>query len=90
MRKRGRFGSLLCATIAVVMAALIDATGLGSAALAQQAQTAGIVTFFDLFTGPDGVDLQSGAAERLADAARKAPAPGSCLCVPKTLSALIN
>ena len=39
MRKRGRFGSLLCAAVAVAMAALIDAAGLGSAALAQQAQT---------------------------------------------------
>jgi hypothetical protein len=36
MRKRGRFGSRLCA--AVAMAALIDAAAFGSAALAQQAQ----------------------------------------------------
>ena len=30
MRKRGRFGSLLCATIAGMMAALIDAAGFGA------------------------------------------------------------
>lgn len=40
MRKRGRFGSLLCATIAVVIAALIGAAGFGSTVLAQQAQGA--------------------------------------------------
>lgn len=46
MRERRRFGSLLWATIAVVMAALIDAAGFGSTVLAQQAQTTGIVNWF--------------------------------------------
>lgn len=69
--------SLLYAIIAVVMAALIGAAGPNPAALAQQAQTTGIVTF-ELFTGPDSVDLKPGAAEQLADAARRAQAPGSC------------
>ena len=80
MRKRRRFGSQLCATIAtfaIWMAALISAAGFGSAALAQQAQTTGIVTF-ELFTGPDSVDLKPGAAQQLADAARRAQAPGQC------------
>jgi hypothetical protein len=73
-----KIGSLSCAAIAVAMAALIDAAGFGFAALAQQAQTTGIVTF-ELFTGPDSVDLKPGAAQQLADAARRAQAaPGSC------------
>jgi TPR repeat protein len=61
MRKRGRFGSLLCATIAVAMAALIGAAGFGSTVLAQQAQTTGSVTF-ELFAGPDSVEQNSAEA----------------------------
>ena len=68
-----KISSLLGAAIA---AAVIGATAVVPA-LAQQAQTAGIVTF-ELFTGPDSVDLKPGAAEKLRDAARKAQAPGQC------------
>lgn len=42
MRERLRFGSLLCATFAVAMAALIDAAAFGSAALAQGGTTQSI------------------------------------------------
>jgi len=45
MGKRRRFGSLLCAAIAVAIAPLIDAAGFGSTVLAQQAQTTGIDWF---------------------------------------------
>jgi len=78
MRKRGRFGSLLGATIAVAMAALIGAAGFGSAALAQQAQTADRINLGDLFTTDDSVDLKPEKARELVDAARKAKAPGQC------------
>lgn len=78
MRKRGRFGSLLCATLAVASAALIGAAGLRSAALAQQAQTADRINLGDLFTTDDSVDLKPEKARELVDAARKAKAPGQC------------
>jgi hypothetical protein len=68
-----KIGSLPYATIAV---AVINITPFAPT-LAQQAQTAGIVTF-ELFTAPDSADLKDGAAQRLADAARKAQAPGNC------------
>ena len=78
MTKRARFESAVWAIVIVASAALIGAAGLNSAALAQQARTAGIVTFSDLFTGPDSIDLKNDAAQRLADAARRAQAPGAC------------
>ncbi|HEY5606940.1 MAG TPA: hypothetical protein VIM38_01235, partial [Alphaproteobacteria bacterium] len=46
-------------------------------ALAQQAQSTGPVPF-RLFTAPDSVDLNDGAAGRLAEAARKAQGTGEC------------
>jgi hypothetical protein len=47
------------------------------AAFAQSPGTAGSVTINDLFTG-DEVELNRDAAQKLADAARKAQAPGEC------------
>ncbi|MFN0218113.1 MAG: hypothetical protein ACKVP4_04765 [Hyphomicrobium sp.] len=77
MRKRERFVSLPCLTIAVMLAALIGATGIGSAALAQQAQTASIPSD-DLFW-PNTVDFKPGpgAVARLTDVVKRAQAPGS-------------
>ena len=89
MRKRGGFGSLLGATVAAAMAAALAAPitmlvigGVSffapiDSALAQTPGTAGPVTINDLFTG-DSVDLNRDAAQKLADAARKAQAPGQC------------
>jgi hypothetical protein len=67
-----KIASLLGAAAA---AAMIGITALAPA-LAQQAQTAGIVTF-DLFT-EDSVDLEPSESARLLDAVHKAQAPGDC------------
>lgn len=78
MLMRGRFGSLRWATIAAASAAaLIGATGIGSAALAQQAQTASIPSD-DLFW-PDTPNFKPGpgAVARLVDIVKRAQAPGS-------------
>lgn len=75
MRKRGRFDSLLCAIVIVVMAALIDAAG--SAAQAQQPQTAGPVSLGDLFRD-DSVDLRDGAEAKLRDAGARTLNFGGC------------
>ena len=83
MRKRGRFGSLLGATIAVVMAALIGAAGFG-AVLAQTPGTAGPVSLGDLFGGDNNIDLKPGAGKYFTDKVREALAawdalaPGQC------------
>ena len=67
-----RTGSLCCAAVA---AAMFGMTALAPA-VAQQAQTAGIVTF-DLFPG-DSVELDPNEARKLLDAARQAQVPGDC------------
>ena len=58
-----RIGSLSCAAIAAAMFGIVTL----APAVAQQARTAGIVTF-DLFTG-ESVDLDSDAARKLLDTA---------------------
>ena len=63
--------SLTCAAIAAAMLGIATPP-----ALAQQAQTADIVTF-DLFTG-DTFDLIPGEASKFLHAARKAQAPDGC------------
>ena len=68
MRERLRFGSLLCATFAVAMAALIDAAAFGSAALAQGGTTQSIAADL-VFAAPDSLDFKQGGADRLLDAA---------------------
>ena len=65
---------------AVVMAALIGVAGFGSGALAQQAQEGGFPEFstYELFAEPDSVDPKPDVIRQLADAIRKAQAPGDC------------
>jgi hypothetical protein len=67
-----RIVSLLCAAIVPAMIGIAALTP----ALAQQAQTAGIV-IFDLFTG-DSVDPNPEEAQKLVDAVRRAQAPSDC------------
>jgi hypothetical protein len=76
MRKHGRFGSLLGASIAVATVALIGAAG--SAALAQTAGTAGPVSLGDLFKPPDSMDFRDGAEGKLWDAAGQLLNPRVC------------
>lgn len=72
-------------TLVVALAASFAVLAIGGAgsiaptdtAFAQTPGTAGPITF-NLFTTGDSVDLEPGAAQRLADAARRAQAPGDC------------
>jgi hypothetical protein len=74
MLQRGSIGSLRRAIVAGTLAGL---TALAPAALAQQPQPDGRVLLGDLF-GEDSVNLMPDKARELADAARKAQAPGKC------------
>lgn len=65
-------GSLPAAAIAAAMIGIMT----HASSMAQQAQTASIVTF-DLFTG-DSDELNPDEARKLLDAARQAQAPGDC------------
>jgi hypothetical protein len=75
MEKRGHFGSLLGATIA--LAALIGVPG--SVVLAQSPGTAGPVSLGDLFTGPNTMELKPGAGNTFTNAVRNARATGDAL-----------
>ena len=75
-------GRVIAAALAVSIAVLAIG-GVSSLApigsvFAQTPGTTAPVLFDDLFDRPDGVELKPGAAQRLADAARRAQAPGSC------------
>ena len=77
--KRRSDHSLLCATIALAMAALIDAAGFGSAALAQSGPT-GAIAADDLFAGPESADFRGGVGKGvslLVNIVRRAQTPGS-------------
>ncbi len=62
---------------ALAAGALLGMAASAPAALAQQPQPAEFSTF-ELFAGPESIDLNSDALQRLADAIRKAQTPGSC------------
>jgi hypothetical protein len=74
-----KIGLLLCATIAVAMAALIGAAGFGSAALAQSGPTRAIAAD-DLFAGPESPDFRGGVGKGvslLTNIVQQAQTPGS-------------
>ncbi|MEX2127257.1 MAG: hypothetical protein WD871_03325 [Xanthobacteraceae bacterium] len=62
---------------AVALCALLGIAALAPAALAQQPTQVAFSTF-ELFAGPDSVDLKPDAFKRLADTIRNAQTPGSC------------
>ena len=77
MRKGGRCGALFGMMMAIVTTALIDATRFCRRSPRADGGNRGADRRSRLFTG-DSVDMNRDAAQRLADAARRAQAPGAC------------